>query len=636
MSNPKISVIVPVYNVETYLEDALDSIANQTFLDDIEVLMIDDGSTDKSRYIIEKYALDYDNFYAYHKKNEGLSVTRNYGLTRAKGEYIYFLDSDDYLIYDSLEKLYQVASVHDNDVVTANFFRYNENVPWVHLIGNYVFRGLEDNLYDVTLYDYPNLIWDMPVWNKLYKKEFLDENNIKFYDGRVIFEDNIFSTEVYIKAKSVSVLKDGVYCWRIGAPNTSLSQSHDINRGEELYKMAVMVNNLLTENINNKEILSKRYLKWLTLDIPFYMSRIKSYSNENFIYIFEGAHKLVNLIPDEFFSYLNNYYQVFYQMVKNKDWDDLSQLIFNDLERNPDTPLSINDKYFKLFDFEEDAENSKLKSHASKITNDKKNIKITFNNHIPFLQKFERNNLKFIIRNQKFSDIVIDKDYFKNNTLSIPIDLLNIGENLILTQYKLKEFKECLMETNEHKTLIFEDYTIDVSRDKLGFLKINKRIRNNIDFVIEDIDLIENKLQFKGHSNGKFDIILLKDYFNFNTFEYPIKFNDDSFLIEMDYNDFLKSPLKYWELDFKEDYGKISVSKAFRVFDNKYQIIIKNTKNNVDIKFRPYDSVDKLNRLDSKVIKLNKKNKQLKNQSKSTVSKHDFKSKLINKLKSYL
>ena len=81
MSNPKISVIVPVYNVEDYLEDALDSIVNQTF-NDIEVLMIDDGSTDNSRYIIEKYALDYDNFYAFHKENEGLPITRNYGLIR--------------------------------------------------------------------------------------------------------------------------------------------------------------------------------------------------------------------------------------------------------------------------------------------------------------------------------------------------------------------------------------------------------------------------------------------------------------------------------------------------------------------------------------------------------------------------
>ena len=83
--NPKISVVVPVYNVERYLEYALNSLVQQTFIDDIEVLMIDDGSTDNSRYIMEKYALDYENFHAYHKENEGLSITRNYGLKLAKG-----------------------------------------------------------------------------------------------------------------------------------------------------------------------------------------------------------------------------------------------------------------------------------------------------------------------------------------------------------------------------------------------------------------------------------------------------------------------------------------------------------------------------------------------------------------------
>ena len=206
MSNPKISVIVPVYNVEDYLEDALDSIVNQTF-NDIEVLMIDDGSTDNSRYIIEKYALDYDNFYAFHKENEGLPITRNYGLKFAKGEYVHFMDSDDFLINDAFEKMYDCASKYNSDVVTTNFYRYNNNKTWFHLISEYVFNDLESNLYNINLNQYHNLIWDMSPCNKIYKKDFLDQNNINFVDKRVIFEDNIFSTEVYIKAKTVSVLK---------------------------------------------------------------------------------------------------------------------------------------------------------------------------------------------------------------------------------------------------------------------------------------------------------------------------------------------------------------------------------------------------------------------------------------------
>lgn len=636
MSNPKISVIVPVYNVETYLEDALDSIVNQTFLEEIEVLMIDDGSTDSSRYIIEKYALDYENFYAFHKENEGLSVTRNYGLNYAKGEYVYFMDSDDYLIHDALEKMYQIASMYDNDVVTANFFRYNENKPWAHVISDYVFNSLEENLYNVTLNDYSNLIWDMPVWNKLYKKEFLDENNLNFYDGRVIFEDNIFSTEVYIKAKSVSVLKDGVYCWRMGAPNTSISQSHDINRGEELYKMAAMVKNLLDDHIESKEILSKKYLKWLTLDIPFYMSRIKSYSKDEHIYIFEGANKLVNLIPDEFFNDLNNYYKVFYKMLKNKDWDDLSEFISKDLEKNPDIPLNIDEKYIEMFDFEEDAENGKLKSNALKITSDNENIKINFQNNIPFLQKIKNNKLKFIIKNPKVSDIVIFKEFFKKNQLVFPIDFLNMGENLIMVQYGNNSKQQSLMETDLHKTLIFEDYFIDVSRDKRGFLRLNKKRRSNIDFLIENIEFSGDKFLFTGHSSVKFEKILLKDYFNFNTFEYPITYNKDHFCIEINYEDFLKAPLKNWELDLIEDYNKISVSKSFKQLNKSYDIRIKNSKNKVKIKFKPYTPVEKINELNAKVKTLKKKNKSLNKKNKRLKSKSNINIKFSDKTKTFL
>jgi glycosyltransferase involved in cell wall biosynthesis len=78
MNRPKISVILPIYNVEPYIEECLDSILNQTMIDDLEVIMVDDGSSDDSRYTIERYALDHDNFHAYHKENEGSGIARNY------------------------------------------------------------------------------------------------------------------------------------------------------------------------------------------------------------------------------------------------------------------------------------------------------------------------------------------------------------------------------------------------------------------------------------------------------------------------------------------------------------------------------------------------------------------------------
>ena len=193
MSKPKISVVVPVYNVEDYLEDALDSLVQQTFIDNIEVLMIDDGSTDNSRYIIEKYALDYENFYAFHKENEGLSITRNYGLNLAKGEYVHFMDSDDKMIIDAYEKLYTLASKNDSEVVSADFIRYNDDKAWIQPISNFLFSDLENDIDETNAYKYHKLLWDTPAWNKIYKREFLMENNLQFPNQNIIFED-LFDT----------------------------------------------------------------------------------------------------------------------------------------------------------------------------------------------------------------------------------------------------------------------------------------------------------------------------------------------------------------------------------------------------------------------------------------------------------
>ena len=170
MKGPKISVIIPVYNVEDYLEDTLNSLLNQTIIDDIEILMIDDGSSDDSRYIIERYALDYDNFHAFHKENGGQGVARNYGLRYANGEYIHFLDSDDIIAPDGYEKLYNVVSQGDYDFIVGNVLRFNRyNCREDKLFIN-SFNGLKENTKLTSINNHPPLVWDTITCNKLYKK----------------------------------------------------------------------------------------------------------------------------------------------------------------------------------------------------------------------------------------------------------------------------------------------------------------------------------------------------------------------------------------------------------------------------------------------------------------------------------
>ena len=121
MMNPKISVIIPVYNVENYLEETLNNITNQTFFENTEVLLVDDGSTDNSGHIVDKYASDYDNIYAFHKVNEGQCVARNFALSHVKGEYIHFKSGDSIQLIDNINYMYLGGYSTDNGITWTGF-----------------------------------------------------------------------------------------------------------------------------------------------------------------------------------------------------------------------------------------------------------------------------------------------------------------------------------------------------------------------------------------------------------------------------------------------------------------------------------------------------------------------------------
>ena len=123
MKNYKISIVVAVYNLEKYLPRCLDALVNQT-LQDIEIICVDDGSTDSAPQIIDEYAIKYpEKVKAFHKENGGEFTTRNYGLERATGEYVTFVDTDDYVDLTWAEKLYNAAKKNDADIAVCGFER---------------------------------------------------------------------------------------------------------------------------------------------------------------------------------------------------------------------------------------------------------------------------------------------------------------------------------------------------------------------------------------------------------------------------------------------------------------------------------------------------------------------------------
>lgn len=199
----KISVIVPVYNVEKYIEECIESILNQT-LKDIEIIIVNDGTKDNSMKKVEKYLSD-SRIIVINKENGGLSSARNAGLKIAKGKYISFVDSDDFIDKNMLRDLFYAAE--ECDIVSSEMILYNNITHKMtkRIREKSFFQGKGSFLYKMC---------GMEVCNKIYKRNFLFENNIFFEEG-IIHEDNLFTLKAFFMAKNVKYIEKYHYFYRI-------------------------------------------------------------------------------------------------------------------------------------------------------------------------------------------------------------------------------------------------------------------------------------------------------------------------------------------------------------------------------------------------------------------------------------
>lgn len=219
MNDILVSVIVPIYNTEKYLEECLNSLEKQT-LKEIEVILVNDGSTDGSGIIAQKYVDQNEKFILIERENGGLSAARNTGMGKARGRYIYFLDSDDYLVENALERLYMRAEQDDLDVL--KFVAYTFTEPSRELVwssdGGYKYKGRYPGIYrgtDVLQMFIDNQDTGYPSCCLiLTKKEIIVKNNLQFYEG-IIHEDNLFHWELLSVSERVGILNEPLYCRRI-------------------------------------------------------------------------------------------------------------------------------------------------------------------------------------------------------------------------------------------------------------------------------------------------------------------------------------------------------------------------------------------------------------------------------------
>lgn len=258
---PIISIIIPVYNVSNYISRCLASLINQS-MPEIEIIIIDDGSTDDSLEKCKQYEKIDSRIRLYSKKNEGLGLTRNFGIEKAIGEYIAFVDSDDYVAIDMCESLYKAALLRNADIVYGDYSIDGNGkirrIKWENDIVEWNNKEIKDSLLLDFIATKPEVdndtIMPVSVWKALFKRSTIINNKIQFVSERdFISEDIIFDIDIFNVANTIVYIPENVYFYCVNPSSLSKKYRHD--RFEQEVKLYYEVIRRLTLlNFDKKEI----------------------------------------------------------------------------------------------------------------------------------------------------------------------------------------------------------------------------------------------------------------------------------------------------------------------------------------------------------------------------------------------
>ena len=273
----KISIIIPVYGVEKYLKECLDSVLKQT-LQDLEIILIDDGGKDKCPQIIDEYAQKDSRIKAIHKQNGGYGHTCNKGLEIATGEYVAIVEPDDFIDPNMYEKLYELAKSNDADIVKSCFYKKMDTqkdqkaykMKWA------IDYPPPQNAF--TIEEYPYFLSFHPsIWSAIYKNSFLKQHNLKFVEAPGAgWTDNPFQVQTMCLAKKIVYTDEAYYYWRC----INDIESNDLKDYTLPFKRSEEIHNWLEQNnIDNEKILNSLYMRELA-----YINIVlnKKYSKEEF------------------------------------------------------------------------------------------------------------------------------------------------------------------------------------------------------------------------------------------------------------------------------------------------------------------------------------------------------------------
>ena len=306
---PKVSVIVPVYKVEQYIGKCIESLQNQT-MTDIEIILIDDGSPDNSGKICDTYAADDHRIVVIHQDNAGVSVARNAGLDVATGEWITFVDGDDYVAETMCEDIVNAATNNGSDIVIFSFYVLNSN----GIIPSRLLKMNEGNVSDEKEYIQKKIItqyYDREIasikgvsagtcWGKLVHRNIIDKYHVRFVPGLIRAQDTVFWLNTFEMVKSIYYLDKELYYYRVTDSNITSGNRYIADSEERFGQLINEYQKFIIRN--KKDDAFEKALRIRVLQVLYWHLIHNYFHDSNQVNLTERINRLRELCSNEPYS----------------------------------------------------------------------------------------------------------------------------------------------------------------------------------------------------------------------------------------------------------------------------------------------------------------------------------------------
>lgn len=282
MDNPLISIIVPVYNLESIIKKCVDSILKQRYKN-LEIILIDDGSTDNSGGICDEYAKRDKRIVVFHQKNSGIAAVRNLGISKANGDYVSFIDGDDYVDDDYIQSLYNALSGDNSDIAICGHIIIYPSKKYIKKSDKKLILTAEEAVREV-LYD---KYLDLSPWGKLYAKELF--RGIKYPSG-MLFEDSAVTPLILAKATRVSVIPKAHYYYVKQESHSITNASFNSKKLDLITATKQMTNTISMKYPNLKQACARRMM-WAHLSTLSVMATSKNVPKKSIRLVYEYIKK---------------------------------------------------------------------------------------------------------------------------------------------------------------------------------------------------------------------------------------------------------------------------------------------------------------------------------------------------------